>query len=168
MGGMDYPSWYRHVSAPFRKAGATRVLDALDRGLVYLVAAAYVAALAWLAFSGDARFGKALLVPAITFCLVTAIRTAVNRPRPYARYDISPLLVKERQGKSFPSRHVSSAVIIACTLLWLNPLWGAFALIACAVVSFTRIVGGVHYPSDVAAAIVIAAVCALVGFVLIP
>ncbi|MBQ9000884.1 MAG: phosphatase PAP2 family protein [Eggerthellaceae bacterium] len=165
---MDYPSWYKKVSAPFHAAGARRALDVLDRGLVILIAIAYIAVLVWLATAGDARFWKALLVPAVTFALVTAIRTALDRPRPYALYDIDPILVKERQGKSFPSRHVSSAVIIACALLWINAAWGAPALVACGVVATTRIIGGVHFPRDVIAAIAIAAACALVGFLVIP
>ena len=165
---MDYPNWYRNVSAPFRAAGARRALDALDRGLVILIAFGYVAVLVWLAIAGDARFWKALLVPAATFALVTVVRQALDRPRPYALYDIDPILVKERQGKSFPSRHVSSAVIIACALLWVNVAWGAPALVACGVVSMTRIIGGVHFPRDVIAAIAIATTCAVVGFIVIP
>ena len=165
---MDYPSWYMKVSKPFRSAKAARVLDVLDRGLVAVIAVAYIAALAWLAVSGDARFLKALIVPAATFALVTAIRSTLDKPRPYALHDIDPILVKERKGKSFPSRHVSSAVVIACTLLWLDAAWGIPALVACAVVAFTRIVGGVHFPRDVVAAIALSLACSLVGFVLIP
>ena len=131
MADMDYASWYRKVSAPFRGAGARRALDVLDRGLVAIIAAGYIGMLVWLAVAGDARFWKALLVPAVTFALVTVLRAALDWPRPYAAHDIDPILVKERQGKSFPSRHVSSAVIIACTLLWLDAAWGIPALVAC-------------------------------------
>lgn len=165
---MDYPDWYKKISAPFRSAGAPRALDTLDRGLVIVIAGFYIAALAWLAFTSDARFWKALLVPAATFTIVTFVRSTLDRPRPYALYDIDPILVKERQGKSFPSRHVSSAAAIACTLAWLCPRWSAFALAACAIVAATRIIGGVHFPRDVAAAVAIALGCALIGFSLIP
>ena len=168
MADMDYASWYRKVSAPFRGAGARRALDVLDRGLVAIIAAGYIGMLVWLAVAGDARFWKALLVPAVTFALVTVLRAALDWPRPYAAHDIDPILVKERQGKSFPSRHVSSAVIIACTLLWLDAAWGIPALVACAIVSATRIIGGVHFPRDVVAAIIISLACAAVGFLVIP
>lgn len=166
---MDYGNWYRKVSAPFRNASGVRVLNALDKWLVYLIAAAYLAALALTAFTQfGPRFWRLLLVPAITFALVTLVRAALNTPRPYEMHDIDPLIKKSTHGKSLPSRHVSSAVIIACALAWLSPTLGVVAFIACAVVCFTRIVGGVHFPRDVAAAVAIALACGVIGFVVVP
>ena len=165
---MSYPEWYRAISEPFRSAAASRTVDLLDKGLVLAIALSYVIALCWLAFSGDVRFWKCLIVPAFTFGLVSVLRSLLDRPRPYSSFDMDPILAKETTGRSFPSRHVSSAVVIACALLWLNPVAGTLALIASAVVAATRIIGGVHFPRDVVAAIVIACACALVGFVAIP
>ncbi len=115
-----------------------------------------------------ARFWKTLLVPAISFVLVSVVRARINAPRPYESFDIDPLIKKDTRGKSFPSRHLFSAAIIACTLWWLSPIWGALAFIACIVVAFCRIVGGVHFPRDIAGAFVFAFACAFVGFILIP
>ncbi len=165
---MDYPAWYENISAPFRSPSAARALNVLDKALVYIVAAAYLATLVYLAVTGDARFWKALAVPAVTFILVTVLRALVNAPRPYEEHDIDPIIHKETHGKSLPSRHLASAVIIACTLAWLNPAGGVFALAASAVVAFTRLAGGVHYPKDIAAAIAVSLACAFVGFVVIP
>ena len=167
-GRMDYVSWYERISAPFRSASAVRTVNVLDKGLVYLVAAVYVVALVALAVTGDARFWKTLLVPAVTFALVTVVRRVVNAPRPYEQHAIDPIIHKDTHGKSLPSRHLASAVIIACALAWLNPVAGALAFVASAVVAFTRAVGGVHYPRDLVAAIVLSLLCGAIGFLAIP
>lgn len=168
-----YPAWYARVSAPFRgNPDAPRILNALDKGLVGIIALAYIGTLVWLAFlaatAGDTRIWKALLVPAISFVLVSIFRKAVNAPRPYEVFDIDPLIKKDTHGKSFPSRHLFSAAIIAFALWWVNPVFGPIALIACAVVGFCRIVGGVHFPRDIAGAFIFAIIFALIGFILIP
>lgn len=165
---MDYEAWYQRISAPFRSHAAARAVNVLDKALVYLVAAAYAIMLAHLLVNGDGRLWKALLVPVATFALVTAVRAAADKPRPYEEHDIDPLIRKGTRGKSLPSRHLASAVIIACALAWVSPALGAAAFLASAAVAFTRVVGGVHYPRDVAAAIALSLACGAVGFLIIP
>lgn len=168
MDAMAYDSWYMRISTPFRGKAARKALDLLDKGLVGIIAACYIGLIAYLIATGDGRLARCILVPACAFAAVTVIRSAANRPRPYEEYDIDPLLIKDTHGKSMPSRHLASAVIIACTLMYVWPPSGIPAFAACAVVAFARIVGGVHYPSDIVAAMALSLVCAAVGYLLIP
>ena len=165
---MDYERSYERIARPFRGEAAKRALNALDKGLPYLFALAYACALVYLFATGDARFWWVLIVPAATFALVTAMRMIVNAPRPYEAERIDALVHKDTCGKSFPSRHVACAVIIACALFSISPIAGSVAFAACAAISFTRIVGGVHYPRDVVAAALVVALCGIIGFVIIP
>ena len=165
---MDYQPWYETVSAPFRSPSAERLVSVLDKALVYMVAAAYIVTLAWLAVSGDARFWKALIVPAVAFAAVTALRSFIDAPRPYELHAIDPVIHKDTLGKSMPSRHLASAVVIACAIAWVNPVLGVFAFAASGVVAFTRIVGGVHFPRDIVAAIALSLVFGIIGFIVIP
>ena len=165
---MDYPIWYNKVSAAFRGEAAQTAVNALDRALVYVVAAIYLIALAWLALNGDSRFFRAAAVPALVFAAVSIARAIIDAPRPYELFDIDPIIRKNTKGRSMPSRHVASAFIIACALAWLYAGWGAIAFGAGLVVAFTRIVGGVHFPRDVIAAIVVSTVCGFVGFARVP
>lgn len=161
---MNYTEWYTHITRPFRRDGAARAIGMLDRALVVGFALAYVALLIILIVTGNSNLVRAVIVPAATFALVTVLRIAINRPRPYEAHDIDALVQKDTHGKSMPSRHMSSAVIIAFTYSMVWPLWGGILFAACACIAFTRIVGGVHYPTDIAAAIAIGLVCGAVGF----
>ena len=168
MGNMDYKRWYERISEPFRNDDYVRLINDADRALVYIVAAAYFVVLLWLVISADAHLLKMLLVPAFTFVLVTVIRRKVDAPRPYELYAIDPIIFKDTRGESFPSRHMASAVIITFGFAWLNPVLGVLGFIACVIIAFTRLVGGVHFPRDIAAAIGISLVCGIVGFIIIP
>ena len=166
---MYYPDWYRRVSAPFREDIAVQAINILDRALVIAIAAVYFVEIVLLIVGGDfMRLLRVLVVPALTFAAVTYLRERIDAPRPYELYDIDPIIVKNTRGKSLPSRHVASAVIISFALAWVHLDWGVIAFVASAIVAFTRIVGGVHFPKDVVAGAGIAALFGLVGFVLIP
>ncbi len=166
---MNYPDWYRNISASFRSELAEQAIIILDKALVALIAAAYIASAVMLFVMGDVLRGiRFLAIPAIAFALVSYLRNRWDAPRPYDLYDIDPIIRKDTQGRSLPSRHVASAVIIACALAWVHLDWGVLAFVACAIVSFTRIVGGVHFPRDVAAAWGISLACGILGFVIIP
>lgn len=163
---MDYSDWYARVSTPFRGEKSRRVLALVDNALVYAFAVVYGGMLVYLAFTSDARLLKTFLVPAATFALVTVVRAALNKPRPYEAFPIEALIRKDTQGKSMPSRHMSSAVVIAATAFWLWPAIGVVLFVLCCVIAFTRIVGGVHFPRDIVVATVIALACAVLGILL--
>ncbi len=92
-----------------------------------------------------------LFVPALAFFTVTVLRLAVERPRPYAENGagIQPLVTKHRADtKSFPSRHMACAAVIAVTFLRFLP-WVGILLLACSLLlAYTRFALGLHYPSD--------------------
>ena len=165
---MDYERWYDNISYHFRDELAVQAINVLDRALVVLIAVVYLFLIAYMLFTGDLNVIRVIIVPAISFVAVTLLRVYFNAPRPYEVYDIDPIIVKNTHGKSFPSRHVASAVAIACAIAYLHLDWGVTAFVASAVVAFTRIVGGVHFPRDVAAGAGLSIIIGLVGFVLIP
>lgn len=165
---MDYRQWYSRISQPFRSPGARRVLRVLDKALAYGLAIAYLGSLLYLACTVSPAFWKAVLVPLIAYGAVTALRQALDMPRPAERHGIEPVLDGGRSGCSFPSRHMASAVIIAMELQWLWPLAAIPAWTACLLVAFTRVVGGRHQPRDIVAALVLSGAIGLVGFYLVP
>ena len=96
---------------------------------------------------------KIAFVPLLALVTVTVLRLAIDRPRPYAEdgADITPLVAKKSDGKSFPSRHLTCATVIAMTFLPFYPIMGGILLFASVLLGYARFATGLHYPSDILA-----------------
>lgn len=128
-------------------------------GMVYLVGAA------GLAYMADERLFRYLLVPAGGFIFVTIFRKLVNRKRPYEALGFVPFLkYKEGKGQSFPSRHTASAFLIAMACFYICPCLGGVMLIVAGLIAASRVVSGMHYPSDVIFAIFVSLLIAVLGY----
>ena len=92
-----------------------------------------------------------MLVPAVSFVVVTLFRKIVNEPRPYEKYDLPPVIDKDAGGKSFPSRHVFSVFVIAVTVFVRNPAAGCILAMIGIMIAVIRVIGGVHTVWDVTA-----------------
>lgn len=158
------PAQYARLSAPFRPEKRRRALLAVNLVLTYGCYAAYPLLLAALAVQRDRQFWRALLVPGISFVLLSLMRRLINAPRPYEALDIDPLIHKDTHGKSLPSRHVFSMFVIAMTFLWLLPPVGILLLICGAVLAAVRVIGGVHYPRDVIVGAAVGILAGIIGF----
>lgn len=88
-------------------------------------------------------------IPAAAFILLSLIRRLLNRPRPYEKLAIEPLIHKQTKGRSFPSRHVFSATMIALTVAVAYPVWGGCLVGVSLVLAICRVLAGVHFPLDV-------------------
>lgn len=96
----------------------------------------------------DLDVWRILFVPASCFILASEVRILIARKRPYEQDGVVPLKHKTTKGKSFPSRHVVSAFVIATVILRYLPWAGVSLLTLGAVLAYTRFAEGVHYPSD--------------------
>ena len=139
------------------------ILNVADRIITVFVAAAYIISLGWLFVTDRGRLIPVIVVPAVTFILVSLFRKVFNARRPYEKYGIPSALKKDTVGKSFPSRHVFSVFVIATTLYAVNPVLSAVLLVLGIVLSIIRVVGGVHFIKDVAAGAVIGVACGIAG-----
>lgn len=85
-----------------------------------------------------------------TFISNVIIKNAVMRPRPFEALPQLLPLVTHASGYSFPSGHTTAAFACAFTYWRLLPkLFGAFAVVLAALIAFSRLYLGVHYPLDV-------------------
>lgn len=91
---------------------------------------------------------KTILIPLSTIIIVEVIRHIWPRTRPFASYGYEPLISHDPQ-KSFPSKHSTSALIIALSIYRVFPLLGILYVVNALIVGLTRIFSGIHYPSDV-------------------
>lgn len=146
----DYSIFYQRISAPLRRhPGALKAVTALNHLLTGLMYVLYPLLLLLLAARKDDRLLPVFLVPLVSFVILSVIRKRINRPRPYTAWPIDPLIYKKTTGKSMPSRHIFSSVVISMVMLSIAPAAGIILLILSALMGLIRVIGGIHYPSDV-------------------
>lgn len=157
---------YRTVISWFNaRPAAKKVLWAVSIGAVAAVYLLYLGLLAWLAWHAMwAQLGVTVVVPAAAFVVGTALRAAIDRPRPYTKYGFVPLFPKNKTGQSMPSRHCFSAAAIAGTAWYVLPPLGAVLAVLGVLIAISRVVTGVHYISDVLAGLAFGSVFAVLGW----
>lgn len=101
--------------------------------------------------------------PAVCLAFTSLLRALVNEKRPYER-GVTPLFEKSRKGRSFPSRHLSCAAVIAGIALRYVPALGGIAAALAAVLFYTRFACGWHFPRDLLCGALLGAACALPAF----
>lgn len=89
-------------------------------------------------------------------CTNVILKPLVCRTRPWLVVEGLTTLVAEHDPHSFPSGHTCAA--FAAALAWrpyLSKKWGNAALVCAALMGFSRLYVGVHFPTDVLAGAVI-------------
>ena len=85
---------------------------------------------------------KILFVPLLTLLAVSVLRLTISRARPYTAEGagITPLVEKRKADcKSFPSRHLACATVIAMSFLPFYPIAGGILLSAGLVLLYASI-----------------------------
>ena len=104
---------------------------------------------------------------ALPFVLVSLLRRIINAPRPYELYDFYKIKPKGKQGRSFPSRHLFSALAIA-TLSYTVSVWLAISLFFVGVsLAAARVLLGIHFLRDVLTGGIIGILSSVIGMIII-
>lgn len=150
----------RHCGTDRRVAAAARALSwAGEHGALWLAAGLVGAAVdrerrpEWLR-------GTALTAGAHLASM--GVKRVVRRPRPGAEIGAEPL-VRTAGRHSFPSSHATSAAAAAVAYGALRPVGARLVPPLAAAMCVSRMVVGVHYPSDVAAGAALGALTARLG-----
>ena len=152
-----YCKLYNACSAPLR--GKQRLIKALsyaEKALVCLFVAAYVFFCAYVLFTGGLSWKNlcvTIVLPAACFGTVSVLRKVLSRPRPYQTTGagIQPLVKKDSEGDSFPSRHIASAFVIGTVALSQFVWAGVLCYTAGLYLAAVRFLFGLHYPTDLCA-----------------
>ncbi len=122
--------------------------------------------LAVLAVRLDIRVIPCGLIPWIDFLIVTLIRNRLNYKRPFEAIGFNPI-VFHSSGRSCPSRHASSSVIITIAVYYIWPLLGIITGIISIFVCVSRVLTGVHYIKDVVLGVLISIFIGILSFFII-
>jgi membrane-associated phospholipid phosphatase len=108
-------------------------------------------------------------------CLATPIAVGLNQPlvaafseaRPYTTHPHLLVLASASGDFSFPSDHATMAGAAAAGLWLVSRRLGTIAAVAAVAMAFSRVYIAAHYPWDVAAGLVLGALVALMGWLLL-
>lgn len=164
----DYAAFYERLTHPFVTHPVwIIILKFVNRLIEVIMYGCYLLLLGILVYLGSRVSWQTalrqtlpyLLVPGLSFALLSLVRGWLNRPRPYEQWAIDPLIVRKKTGDSLPSRHVFSATVIAMCALRISWWWGLTLLFLAALLALVRVIGGIHYPRDV----VVGGLCGLLA-----
>ncbi|MBP2527290.1 phosphatase PAP2 family protein [Rhodococcus sp. PvP104] len=98
-----------------------------------------------------------------------AVKWVVEEPRPCNSYPAAFILERcpPLADYSFPSNHTVVAAAVAAALFLVSWRWGTVAAVAAALMAFSRVYVGAHYPHDVLAGLVVGFVVGLVTAVVL-
>jgi len=104
---------------------------------------------------------------AVTVSVSRQIGKLAWRDRPFAELEEVNQLLHHIESNGFPSDHAAAAAAIAFMLLRFSRPIGSLALLLAAVVGFSRIWVGVHYPGDVAAGFAVGTACSFAVYAIL-
>ena len=145
-----------------------RILLFANRGITWIFYLAFSLLLLSLIAAHDRDLPRTVLTCGISFLAVSLFRRFYNAPRPYEKDGVTPLIEKKTAGRSFPSRHVFSAFVIAVSVLFFRPFYGIALLCLGVLLAYLRTALKVHYVKDVVAGALCGIASGIIGFWLIP
>lgn len=118
-----------------------------DSGFIWLTTAILM-----LFFKNTRKVGIVAL-SSIALCFIITnlgLKNIVARPRPYTQIAELMILTHPEKSFSFPSGHTANSFAVALIYFRMLPKkYGVSAVILAALIGFSRLFIGVHYPSDV-------------------
>lgn len=92
------------------------------------------------------------------------IKNLVARPRPWTAWEELEILIDKPGGHSFPSGHTANSFAAAVMMFKTLPSYiGIPAVILAAMIGFSRLYLGVHYPTDVLVGAIVGTAIALIA-----
>lgn len=153
-------NFYFRLNNAIRKSKAiSDALPVLDKLLTAYVFCVYCSVLVFLLIKEEfSAVLYTLVLCGIGFVFVTSLRRAISRERPYFSQGYQPIISKGKNSFSMPSRHVYSVFVIALASFQIGFWFFAINIVCGILIALLRVIGGVHYISDVA----VSALCALI------
>lgn len=156
--------WLLRRPRSARRARLARGISRLGDGPLYGV----LTVLIWLLDrQGGSEFAlTALLAYGLEVPAFMVLKNLIKRPRPADSVATLRAFIKPADRFSFPSGHTAAAFVMATLVAVFYPVGASMMLAFAMVVGLSRVLLGVHYPSDIAAGALLGASCAMIAVIL--
>ncbi|MFA6519919.1 MAG: phosphatase PAP2 family protein [Candidatus Paceibacterota bacterium] len=96
------------------------------------------------------------------FGVTELIRLFIHRPRPFLAMPVHQLLTDS--AWSFPSGHATFFFALSTAVYLYNKKWGVWFFVATVLITVSRVIAGIHYPSDIIGGALIGSAVAYVTY----
>jgi len=117
-----------------------------------------------LVFEGNSKVINFLLSPLFLLITNICLRKIFKRIRPYEKMNLHTSNIKK--SFSFPSNHAACSSVIATVCFFINPYFGIILIICSFITGISRIISGLHYPSDIFVGWLVGFLFGFIGFTL--
>jgi len=151
--------WLLQQPQAARRARMARMVSRLGDGPFYV---ALTLLIWWMDRQGGSEFAlTAMVAYALEVPLFVLLKHLIKRPRPADALESLSAFIQPADRFSFPSGHTAAAFVMASLLCVFYPPVMLLALGLAVMVGLSRVLLGVHYPSDILAGATLGVSCAM-------
>lgn len=153
-----------HVTKGFQYRRSVKFISQTGDGPFYLIVA--LCLLAFEPITGTAFFWAGIIAYIFDVSLYLLLKNLIKRDRPAVKITTYQAWITPSDQFSFPSGHTAAAFLFACLVFNFYPLFAIPCFIWASAIGMSRVLLGVHYPTDLVAGALLGSACAFWGIYL--